>query len=829
MTRKPDAMSDTFGVVRLATFALAVAWTEIVAAQPVTRADYDAASAVLEVNLRGLVKNQTVAPQWSGNRGDFWYQRDEAQGVSYVWFDARKRTKTPLFDHAAMASALRRALGASVEPAPTPTALGVTEVVVSADRRQLSAIAAKKAVVCQLQPIDCSARDMAPFPPGLLPSPDGKRAALVRNYNLAIRDLATGQERQLTTDGERFHAYGSLTDQSLIAIPLRKSGAVLPPIGTTWSPDGRYLLTGRVDERSVRVNPFVEWVPSDGSIRPAYHDLRSAFTGDRERQRATLLVFDVTSGRSVPVTVPEPYGNGEGDSPLALSADPVGWSVSRGQVFLIVKTLGSKSAALLRIDLASGKSTVVLEESSEAKVETNAVEYNVPNVRVIGDGAEAIWYSARSGWGHLYRYDAQTGALRNQITTGEWAVIDLLAVDETRREAFLTGGGREPGRDPYYRHLYRASLDGGPVVLLTDADADHHFDPPNAPALKLLFRSVDPPPLIHPAAGLLLDTYSTVSEPPVTVLRSTRDGRVIAEIERADASALLATGWRPPSREKVKAADGTTDLYAVYYQPLRSLPGGKHPIIDAEYGGPQVIVAPTNFVRAYSAGNPNGESSLARFGFAMVTVDGRGTPYRSRAFRDAGYPEFTQVGIDDHIAVIKQLAARHPEIDLDRVGIYGVSWGGTFAAQAILSRPDFFKVASSASGVYDYSALYAGFEPFIGVPRYGDGSWFRGEPKEKPANFTPLDITAMAPNLKGHLLILLGDLDENVPPVQAFRLIDALTKANKPYDLVVLPGRAHAAASDPYAIRRVWDYFIERLLGERPVFDATVTIRPAGR
>ncbi len=794
-------------------------------AQTVTRSDYDAASSLLEANLRGLVKNQAVEPHWIGDRGNFWYRRDEARGTSYVLFDARKRTKTPLFDHAAMAAALGGILGPG--SAPTAEALGLANVEVTPDLRRLTAVAGKKTVACDLKPLRCTGADLMAQEPGLLPSPDGKRAVLVKDYNLVVRDLATGRETALTKDGERYNAYGSLTDQSLITIPRRKSGMVLPPMGTVWSPDGRYLLSHRADERRLAVNPFVEWVPSDGGLRPVLHEIRSAFAGDRERTGSTLFVFNLETGRQVEVTAPPPFDGSDGNNPVTWSPEPVGWSVGRGQVFLIVKTAGSKRVGLLRVDLASGKGTVVFDETSPTKVETNAVEYNVPNVRVIGDGAEAIWYSARTGWGHLYRYDAQTGVLKSPITAGDWAVIDILAVDERLREVYFTGGGREAGRDPYYRHLYKAAFDDGRTTLLTDPDADHHFDPPNAPTLKLLFRSTDPPPLVNPAAGVLLDTYSTVSEPPVTVLRSAKNGALIAEIERADASALFATGWKPPLREKVKAADGVTDLYAVYYRPLRTVRGGKHPIIDAEYGGPQVTVAPTNFVRAYSAGNPSGESGLARLGFAMVTVDGRGTPYRSRAYRDAGYPEFTQVGIDDHVAAITQLAARHPEIDLSRVGVYGVSWGGTFAAQAILSRPEFFKVASSASGVYDYAPLYGGFEAFIGVPQYPDGATYRAKPSDKPTNFAKLDITAMASNLKGRLLLIYGDLDENVPPVQVFRMVDALTRANKPYDLLYLPGRPHAAANDPYAVRRVWDYFVEHLLGDPPVPDAAVTLKPA--
>lgn len=784
-----------------------------------TAADYAAAGALLESNLRGAVKNQSVEPHWIGSGGSFWYQRDEAQGTSYVRFDPKAGSRTPLFDHAALAAALGRALGA--ESKPTATEFGLSKVTISDDLKTITGQAGRKAVTCNLAAMSCAASDPKPVESGLLASPDGKRVALIRNHNLVVRDLASGHETQLTSDGERYFSYGTLTDGSLMTIPLRKSGAVFPPMGSTWSPDGRYLIAPRNDERKVRVNPFMEWVPQDGSRRPILHEVRSAFIGDRERIETELFVFEPSTGQRVTISVPAPYSVANG-----LGGDPVGWSVSRGQVFLIARTAGSKSVALLRVELATGKASIVLEEKSATRVETNTVEYNVPNVRIVGDGAEAIWYSARSGWGQLYRYDAQTGALRNAITSGEGTVLDILAVDEQRREIYFTAGGREPGRDPYYRLLYKARLDGGEAKLLTDADADHQFDPPRRPLLKLLFRADDPAPRIRADAGVFLDTYSTVGAPPVTALRSTADGHQIAEVERADATALFAAGWRAPARERVKAADGKTDLYAVYYAPLGGLGGRKHPVIDAVYGGPQLSVTPRNFVEAYSAGNPLGESSLARLGFALVTIDGRGTPNRSSAFRDAGYPEFTQVGIDDHVAAIRQLAARHPEMDLQRVGVYGWSWGGTFAAQAILSRPEFYHVAVSGAGVYDYAALYSGFESFLGIPAYADGSRYRARPDESPANWKKLDITAMAGNLTGRLMIIYGDLDENVPSSQAMRLVAALVKANKPYDLVYLPNRTHAGGGDPYTIRRTWDYFITHLLKAEPAPDVVITVKP---
>ncbi len=787
-----------------------------------TAKDYTDAASVIEANTRGLVKNETVDPHWIGPTGDFWYRRDEVDGTSYVRFSARTGKKTALFDHAAMTTALGRALDSASRA--TPNHLGLTGLALSADGKRITGTAGAKTITCDLAPIVCQATDTKPPDPGLLPSPDGTRVAFVKNDNLYVREVATGRETQLTTDGAPQFSYGALSEMSLITIPRRKSGMVLPPMGTTWSPDGQYLVVPRVDERKLAFNTFVEWVPQDGSRRPILHQVRSAFTGDADQLQSDLFILEVASGKRVSITLPPGYPAGGFQG---LSSAPVGWSVSRHQAFLIGRAPGGKALALLRVDLATGMSALVVEEKAMvSRVETNTEEYNVPNIQVVDDGASVVWYSARSGSGQLYRYDGQNGALLNPITGSAGAVFNIVTIDDKRREIYFTAGGREPGRDPYYQHLYKASLDRGEPRLLTPADADHQFDPPRSPMLKLLFRATDPPAMVNPEGGVFLDTYSTVDTPPVTVLRSTVDGRQLAEVERADASALYATGWRAPVREEVLAADGPTPIYAVYYAPRRDIGRPKHPVIDAEYGGPQVMVAPRNFPQAYGAGNPLGEGGLARLGFAVVTVDGRGTPYRDNAFRDAGYPEFTQVGIDDHIAAIKQLAQRHPEMDASRVGVYGWSWGGTFAAQAILSRPEFFRVAVSGAGVYDYAALYPGFETVTGLPIYADGSAVRTKPDESPLSWRKLDITAMAPNLKGHLLIVYGDLDENVPSLQAFRLAAALVKANKPYDLIYLPGRTHAGGGEGYPIKRTWDYFLEHLMKAEPVLDAAVVIKP---
>jgi dipeptidyl-peptidase 4 len=717
--------------------------------------DYAAANAVLDGLLQGKVRNESLQPHWLGDSGKFWYRRDGEAGPEFV--------------------------------------------VVTPDGGTWSKSGSTAA--------ECTAA-AEPVASGLLPSPCGKWAAFCHDDNLFVREVTTGSDRTLTTDGASFYSWGKLPDDSLTVVSRKKSGRKPQPFQAFWSPDSRYLIAPRVDERALRAVPFVEWVPVDGSRRPVVHEVRLGLTGDREQTQTDYFVFDLKTGVQRAIALPAGHRPGLFDNLV------LGWSRSRQQVFLLTRTEGSGSAVVFRLDLAGGGLTPVIEEHSATRVATNTVEYHAANILILGDGAEIVWYSDRSGFGHLYLYDAQSGRLKNALTQGDWLVIDIHAVDEARREIYFTAGGREPGRDPYYRHLYRAGLDGGDTVrLLTEPNADHHFEPDPC-ATRVLTSDAQPrPPLIHTRARVFVDTWSSVSEPPISVLRSAEDGSVLLELERADASQLYAAGWKPPTRECVKAADGVTDLYAVYYAPQGRPADERFPVIDAAYGGPQIVVTPRNFIEAYRSDNPIGRSALARLGFGVVTVDARGTPMRSRQFRDAGYTEFTQVGIDDHIAVISQLAERHAGMDLERVGIYGWSWGGTFSAQAILSRPQFYRVAISGAGVYDYAAMYsAQFDNMVGPPRYEDGSPIRGGEAESPVNWKKLDITSLAGNLEGRLMIVYGDMDENVPSQQAFRLVAALTRAGKPYDLVYLPNRTHAAKSDSYYIKRTWDYFVQYLM-----------------
>ena len=803
--------------------------------------DYQAAAALVEGNLLALLRNADVTPHWLDadlETTGFWYGRDGEASPELAVFDLETRSRRPAFDHARMAAAISDALaaaGAATGERDAASLEGLQGLSLTDDLATFTARHDLHRVTCSVADFGCEAEAITPPEPGLLASPDGNHAAFTRDDNLFVRNLKTGEETRLTHDGKPYLSYGKWPDSSLLTVVTRKTGLRQPPYLSSWSPDNRYLLAPRIDERLLEAVPFVEWVPTDGSRRPVVHLLREPIAGDEDEMGVDWFLFDTEKGGRVQVEF-DSASLPEGIDTPGLGG-VIGWDLERNRLYTRAAAYAGKSAALVAVDIESGKAVPVVWETNETRVEANTHMYNRPNVRIVrgpNEERRVLWYSDRAGWGHLYLYELagdDSADLVGTVTAGDWTVLDIIHVDEDGQQVYFTGGGREAG-DPYLRHLYRAPFDpaelrGGEVTLLTANEADHHFEPAPVPMMQVLFGLAPPPPRIRPDLGVFLDTYSTVDRPPVTVLRSTRDGKVLAEVEKADASALFEAGFVPPERRAFVAADGETEVYSVYFAPQREVDGGRHPVIDAVYGGPQVFVAPRNFIQAVGARNPAAEPALARLGFAVVVTDGRGTPGRSSAFRDAGYPEFTQVGVEDHVAVIRQWAELKSEMDPERVGIYGWSWGGTFTAQAILSRPDFYDVAVSGAGVYDYAAIYPGFEAFTGPAVYSDGGRTRTRPDEAPKSWEPLDITAMAGNLEGRLLIVYGDMDENVPPAQAFRLVDALIKANKPYDLLYLPNRNHGGGAEPYALLRTWDYFVEHLLGAEPPRDVTFEVKPA--
>jgi len=600
-------------------------------------------------------------------------------------------------------------------------------------------------------------------------SPDGKRTAFILNWNLWVRDVATGRETALTKDGVK--DFGYATDNAGWTQSDR-------PI-LVWSPDSRKIATFQQDQRGVGEMYLVDTRIGHPNLQAWKYPL----PGDPVVTMIHRVVIDVDSGRVVRLqTAPDQHRSTLCDDVACRGEwDDVQWSADGSKLAFVSTSRDHKHEQLRQADPVSGAVRDVLEEKGETFLESGNGRVNW---RFLPGSNEVIWFSERDNWGQLYLHDLQTGREKRQITTGEGNVTQLLRVDEQNRLLYFVAVGREKGRDPYFRHLYRIGMDGRNLQLLTPDDADHEVT---------LSRS----------GRFFVDSYSKPDVPPVTELRDA-DGRLIVTLEKGDISRLLATGWKPPAPIIVKARDGVTDLYGLMYRPTNLDPSKKYPIVNHIYPGPQ-----TGSVGGRTFSPARGDAqALAELGFVVVEIDGMGTPWRSKQFHQKYYGDMGDNTLADQVAGMKQLAERHAWIDIDRAGIYGHSGGGYAAADAMFRYPDFFKVGISEAGNHDnrvYEDDWA--EKWQGLLQTnGDGT----------TNYDNQANQLVAKNLKGKLLLAHGTMDTNVPPYNTLLVVNELVKANKDFDLLMLPNRGHGFGNEPYMVRRRWDYFVKYLLGAEP-------------
>ena len=600
-------------------------------------------------------------------------------------------------------------------------------------------------------------------------SPDGKRAAFIRNYNLWVRDIVTGKETQLTKDGAK--DFGYATDN---AGWTKSERPVL-----LWSPDSRKIATFQHDARGVREMYLLR----TGVGHPDLEEWKYPMPGDTNIFKIQRVIIDVDATRVIRLQMtPDPHRSSLCDhvSCAGTFAD-VQWSADATQLAFITTSRDHKKAQFRIADAGTGKVRDVLQETVETYYEGGD---DRPNWRYLAASNEVIWFSERENWGHLYLYDARTGQLKNRITSGEGNVTQISHVDEKNRVVYFLGVGKETGRDPYLTHLYRVGLDGKNQTLLTPEDATHVVT-------------------MSPSARFFVDSYSKPDVPPVAVLRD-NDGKLVRMLEQADLSRLTAIGWKPPMPIKVKARDGMTDLYGLMYRPATFDTGKKYPIVNHIYPGPQTgSVGSRTFLTARGDAQ-----ALAELGFVVVEIDGMGTPRRSKKFHDAYFGNMGDNTLPDQVAGMKELASRYPWIDIDRAGIYGHSGGGYAAAGAMFHYPDFFKVGISEAGNHDNRNYEDDWgEKWQGLLRNTSGT---------ATNYDNQANEYVAKNLKGKLLLAHGTMDDNVPPDNTLLIVDALIKANKDFDLLLLPNRTHGFGNDPYMVRRRWDYFVRNLAGGEP-------------
>jgi dipeptidyl aminopeptidase/acylaminoacyl peptidase len=747
---------------------------------------WEQAKGWFSVELLAKVKNLTVNPQWVGDTDRFTAVLQDGDRTTHVLVDAATATHEPAFDHEVVAKALTDLGVAGV----TASALPLTGLRVDGTQRRF--VLNGEHFACEA---DGSSLVRRPAPnPDVVLSPDETRAVLVKDHDLWLRDLTTFSERRLTTDGVAHFDYGH-TGPDLSEVSRRRSGATRSPGGLVWSPDGRYLLALRTDRRALPDRPLIkEFAPTD-QLYPVVTMGRFEVAGNFERAPRRLSVLDVETGGSAVVDL-----DGEQLQDFAaahLATGNVWWDLPAAKAYFLTANRRGDTYGLVEVDLASGSTRQVYEETQDFYYSFNEHDYHRPNVHVLPDRGLFLWYSQRSGWGHLYVHDLSTGECVRPLTSGEWVVRDLLRVDEDF--AYFTAGGREPGRNPYRRHLYRAALAGGEPQLLSPEDADHGFQNMSLS----LFAGPASPSSLSPSGRFFVDTYSTLTEAPVTVVRHA-DGTLVGEIARADISALTEMGWQPPEPVTTLAADGETTLYGALFTPRDLDPAKSYPVIDMTYPGPQAPFAPVAFVDGFRSAALRDAQLIADLGFVVVAFDGRGCSGRDKAFRYAFAGTEDVFGSADHVAGITHLASTRPYLDLSRVGITGASYGGYGSARAILLHPEFFGACVATVGPADYRTMPSS----ISVERFFLNT---DDPAEANAFFDLTSNTRLAERLTGALLLMYGEIDENVPLNQSFLMFEALQAAEKDYETVMLTNQPHAGAGSPYAVRQTARFFLERL------------------
>ncbi len=732
-------------------------------------AAYERAERMLGHHRPRLALRARVRPRWIGDGATFWYRVDTERGAEFTLVDPDAGVRRPAFDHERLARALADAAGAEVEPFDLP----FREIDLTGDGVAFDAFEARW--TCRFPDYTC-ARDGAHRPRNPLEStsPDGRWVAFVREHDLWLRSVDGGEEFALTDDGTAEYAYGVDSDRAPSRRLLSRLGLSAPPPVLLWSPDSRRLLTHRTDQREVPMMHLVDSAPDDGG-RPRPHGYRYALPGD-PRPQGEWLVADVLT-RSVVAAATGPFVF-PFNSPIV--SGRAWWSADGGTAYCLGGSRDGRTLRLTGIDAATGEAATLIEETGDTRVEPVQEAALKPMVHVLPGGREALWYSQRDGRGHLYRYDLGTGHVAGRVTEGAFTVREILHIDEADRVAYLSVSGLVPA-DPYRRSPVRVSLDGGDPVPLTDDELDHV--------------------VIAPDHGRwFVDSASAVDTPPVTTVRG-RDGSVLVELERADVSRLREVGWSPPERVRATAADGTTPIYGVLYKPYGFAPDRSYPVLDHVYPGPQTCRVPPSFDQGDFGFDAEAAAAL---GFAVLAVDGRGTPGRDKAFHDHAYRNLGACGLEDHVAALRELAETRSWLDLDRVGVFGHSGGGFATVRAMALFPEVYTVGVAEAGNHDnrhYNATWA--ETY-------DGPY-------DPDAGARLSNTELAGDLTGRLLLVHGEFDDNVPASLTLRLVDRLIAADKDFDLLIVPGAEHGFIGyRHYVIRRRWDHLVRHLMNREP-------------
>ena len=728
-----------------------------------TIADYQRAMGLRD-KYQGLAINVPDAATWIEKTPRFWYRKSVQGGNEFVVMDATTQQKRPAFDHEKLAAALNGVV--KPEKAYTGVTLPFNTLNFIDGERAIEVNVTNIAWRCTLADYVCktdppagrggrggrggggglsgpvrSEFDVNGVDPKK--SPDGKLEALVNNYNIAIRETGKTAVTLLSIDGSE--------------------GGYYDPNSVVWSPDSKKIAAYKIKPGYRRYVHYVQSSPED-QLQPKHSTLQYAKPGDvLDVERP--VIFDVATKKQTVVD--------DALFPNAYDMTPLVWRKDSSAVTLEYNQRGHQVYRVLSIDATTAKARTVISEEPKTFFCYSGKKYRFD----AGDGKEIIWMSERDGWNHLYLYDGATGAVKQQITKGDWAVRTVIAVDEEKRQIWFSANGMYPGKDPYFVHYYRINFDGTGLTTLTAADANH-----------VVNFSTD--------RAYYVDTYSRVDAAPISELHRGTDGSLVTQIEAGDIAELKKAGWKAPEVFVAKARDGKTDIWGVIFRPTNFDPAKKYPVIENIYAGPQGSFVPKSFTGF------NAMQATAEIGFIVVQIDGMGTNNRSKAFHDVAWKDLGDAGFPDRILWHKAAAAKYPYYDITRVGLYGTSAGGQNSLGGLLFHPDFYKVAVSAAGCHDNRMDKIWWnEQWMG--------WPIGPEYSKSSNVDN------AYRLQGKVLLVVGEMDNNVDPASTFQVVNQLIKHDKNFDLLVIPNALHTSGG-AYGDHKRYDYFAQHLLGVKP-------------
>jgi dipeptidyl aminopeptidase/acylaminoacyl peptidase len=782
---------------------------------PAMKANYRQAARFSPKKVEKLVFSTAVDPHWLKQSDRFWYTYETPNGKNWYIVDPTGKVKRPLFDNAYLAAELTKI----VKDPMDAQHLNIDSLrfvkdenwiqfeVLSTQEIEIKDSTAKKGTPPKKErkkhffEYNINTRQLVELTGYKKPkrnhrwasvSPDGQTILFAKKYNLYWMDRANYEkalineddstivEHQLTTDGIEHFEYGSSGNEN--NVEKEKNRNKRKPVFAFWSPDSKNFALNRSDNRAVKEM----WViNSVAEPRPTIETYKYHMPGEKESPVAHLLVFNIANKSRKELEVkqfkdqvigvwsqPQPANTRDDDY------RPLVWLGTNDKFYFNRTSRDLKRIDVCEVNIGTGTVKPVVEERMNTYVELR-------RPGLVNGGNELIHWSERDGWAHFYLYDGN-GRLKNQITSGAFHCEDIVGIDEARRVLYFSANGREANEDPYYQHLYRVNFDGSDLRLLNAGEFEHDMS-------------------MNDNERYFVNTSSRVNTAPTSALYST-DGRRIMDLESTDLSSLFSAGYRFPDVFRVKADDGITDLYGVMYKPFDFDSNKKYPVILYVYPGPQTEAVNKAFSRSFDR-----IDRLAQLGFVVVTVGNRGGhPSRSKWYHNFGYGNLRDYGLADKKAAVEQLADRYDWIDIDRVGIHGHSGGGFMSTAAMLVYPDFFKVAVSSAGNHDnaiynrwWSEKHHGVKEVVGEK--GDTSFVYAIEKNPE----------LARNLKGKLLLFHGDIDNNVHPANTIRMANALIKANKRFDMMLLPGQRHGFGDmNEYFFWRMADYFSNHLLGD---------------